>query len=341
MICGTLPATNKPPRMDDIIASNIGTRLMELRDLDLNLLLVLAELMREKSVSKAAENLGMSQPGMSNALNRLRALLGDDLLLRTGRGMQPTPYAERLAEPLNEAFRLIYGVVNLEMDFDPATSNRNFTIAMTDIGEIDFLANLMRALERIAPDVSISTVRKGEANLKDELETGAVDLAIGWLPDLSAGMFQRRLTSSQFVCAFRKGHALDKGGVTLEEFGRANHLVVLAAHTGHMLIERDLERLGVRRNVKLRIPHFAAVGHILSETDLIATLPGRLVNRSIVPFNLTWSPPPIKLEPIPLNVFWSAKYHRDPANQWLRAMMFDTFSEDAPHVSPMQTVPVP
>jgi DNA-binding transcriptional LysR family regulator len=314
---------------------------MELRDLDLNLLLVFAELVRERSVSKAAHNLGMSQPGMSNALSRLRALLGDDLLLRTGRGMQPTPYAERLAGPLNEALRLIHGVVNLEMDFDPSTSNRSFTIAMTDIGEIDFLSNLMRALERVAPDVSLSTVRKGASNLKDELETGAVDVAVGWLPDLNAGMFQRRLTASQYVCAFRKGHALDKGHVTLDEFRRANHLVVISANTGHVMVEHDLERMGIRRNVKLQIPHFAAVGHILSETDLIATLPGRLVNRSIVPFDLAWAPLPVKLEPIPLNVFWSAKYHRDPANQWLRGLMFDTFSESAPRLPPGLTVPSP
>ena len=150
---------------------------MELQDLDLNLLLVFAELVREKSVSKAAQNLGMSQPGMSNALSRLRTLLGDDLLLRTGRGMEPTPYAERLAGPLNEALRLIHGVVNMEMDFDPATSDRSFTIAMTDIGEIDFLPNLMRGLARTAPQVSLSTVRKAASNLKDDLETGTVDLA--------------------------------------------------------------------------------------------------------------------------------------------------------------------
>lgn len=314
---------------------------MELRDLDLNLLLVLAELLRERSVSKAAENLNMSQPGMSNALNRLRALLHDDLLLRTGRGMLPTPYAERLAGPIDEALRLMHGAVNLELDFDPANSDRSFTIAMTDIGEIDFLANMMRELGRIAPGISISTVRKRESNLKDELEAGAVDLAIGWLPDLNAGMFQRRLTSSQYVCAFRKGHALDKGSITLEEFSRAAHLMVLAQHTGHMMIEHDLERLGIRRDIKLRIPHFAAVGHILRETDLIATLPGRLVNRSIWPFDLAWAPLPVRLEPIPLNVFWSAKYHRDPANQWLRTMIFDTFSEDAPDVSLRESVPIP
>ncbi|GAB2875064.1 LysR family transcriptional regulator [Paraburkholderia jirisanensis] len=314
---------------------------MELRDLDLNLLLVFAELIREKSVSRAAENLGMSQPGMSNALSRLRTLLGDELLLRTGRGMQPTPYAERLAGPLNDALRLIHGVVNLEMEFDPASSNRNFTIAMTDIGEIDFLPNLTRAFERVAPDVTLSTVRKGAAGLKSELESGEVDLAIGWLPDLNAGIFQRRLTSSQHVCAFRKGHPLDKGHVTLAEFTAADHLAVVSVNTGHTMVEHDLERMGIRRNVKLRIPHFAAVGHILGETDLIATLPGRLVNRSIVPFNLAWAPLPVKLEPIPLNVFWSAKYHRDPANQWLRAMLFDSFSEGAPHVPPAMTVPTP
>jgi DNA-binding transcriptional LysR family regulator len=314
---------------------------MELQDLDLNLLLVFAELVREKSVSKAAQNLGMSQPGMSNALSRLRTLLGDDLLLRTGRGMEPTPYAERLAGPLNEALRLIHGVVNMEMDFDPATSDRSFTIAMTDIGEIDFLANLMRGLERTAPQVSISTVRKVASNLKDDLETGTVDLAVGWLPDLNAGIFQRRLTSSQYVCVFHKDHALDKGVVTLEEFSAADHLVVVAASTGHMMVDHDLQRMGVRRNIKLRIPHFAAVGHILSETELIATLPGRLVNRSLVPFNLTWAPVPMRLEPIPLNVFWSAKYHRDPANQWLRSMMFDTFREVDPKAPPGTTVPTP
>jgi DNA-binding transcriptional LysR family regulator len=314
---------------------------MELRDLDLNLLLVCAELVREKSVSRAAENLGMSQPGMSNALNRLRTLLGDDLLLRTGRGMQPTPYAERLAGTLDEALRLIHGAVNLEMEFDPSSSNRSFTIAMTDIGEIDFLSNLMRALERIAPNVSLSTVRKGAASLKSELESGEVDFAVGWLPDLNAGIFQRRLTSSQYVCAFRKGHALDKGNLTLAEFTAADHLAVVSTNTGHTMVEHDLERLGIRRNVKLRIPHFAAVGHILGETDLIAILPGRLVNRSIVPFNLAWAPLPMKLEPIPLNAFWSAKYHRDPANVWLRGMLFDTFRESAPDLPPGLTVPTP
>lgn len=334
-------ASNKLRRMYDIIDDNIRIKTMELRDLDLNLLLVFAELVREKSVSKAALNLGMSQPGMSNALNRLRTLLGDELLLRTGRGMQPTPYAERLAGPLNEALSLIDSVVNMEMAFDPASSNRSFTIAMTDIGEIDFLPNLMSGLERIAPQVSLSTVRKSASNLKDDLEAGAVDVAVGWLPDLNAGIFQRRLVLSQYVCAFRKGHALDKGTVTLEDYSAADHLVVVAASTGHMMIDRDLEQMNVRRNVKLRIPHFAGVGHILSETDLIATLPGRLVNRCIVPFNLAWAPVPVRLKPIPLNVFWSAKYHRDPANQWLREMMFKTFRESRSEALAGLAVPTP
>ncbi|VCU70927.1 HTH-type transcriptional regulator SyrM 1 [Pigmentiphaga humi] len=312
---------------------------MDLRDVDLNLLLVFAELMQEGSVSKAADSLGMSQPGMSNALNRLRALLGDELLTRTGRGMQPTPYAERLSGPVSEALRLLHDAINFEMTFEPESSTRNFTIAMTDIGEIDFLSNLMRMLGTVAPRVSISTVRKDAANLKDELEAGAVDLAVGWLPDLNAGIFQRRLASSQYVCTFRKGHPLDKGPISLDEFSRADHVVVIAANTGHMMAEQELERLGIRRNVRLRIPHFSAVGHILGETDLVATLPGRLVNRSMLPFELAWSPLPIGLDPIPLNVFWSAKYHRDPANQWLRKMMFDSFDARVPRLPPALAVP--
>jgi DNA-binding transcriptional LysR family regulator len=300
---------------------------MELRDIDLNLLLVFSELLKEHGVSKVARNLGMSQPGVSNALNRLRGLLGDDLFLRTGRGMEPTPYAERLARPLDEALMMIHGTLNMEMSFEPSASTRNFTIAMTDIGEIDFLPNLMGAIERSAAGVTLSTVRKTAANLKDDLEMGLVDLAVGLLPDLKAGVYQRRLTASQYVCVFRRGHALDKGSITVDEFCAASHLVVISTGTGHGAVDSALERAGIARNVRLKIPHFAAIGHILRDTNLIATVPQRLVNRCIQPFNLAWAPAPVELDPIPINLFWAARYHRDPANQWLRGLMFDTFHD--------------
>lgn len=301
---------------------------MELKDLDLNLLRVLAVLLRERNVSRAADELGMTQPGMSNALSRLRTVLGDPILLRTGRGMMPTPYAENIVDGLNETMQQLQDLLNMKVAFDPLTSTRDFTLALTDIGEVDYLPDLMNAIKDSAPNIRISTLRKGAASLKDDLETGAADLALGWLPDLNAGMFQRRLSGSQYVCAFRRGHSLDKGEVSLADYSAASHLVVVAAGTGHMLIQRELERMSFPRDVKLRIPHFAAVGPILSGTDLIATLPSRLVRRYAAPFGLSWAPLPFVVDPIPLNVFWSAKYHRDPGNQWLRRTLIDLFGRE-------------
>ena len=166
---------------------------MNLRDIDLNLLVVFNQLLVERRVSKVAEKLGLTQPAVSNALARLRKLLGDELFLRTPRGMQPTPFADELAEPVAYALGMIHGALNQRSSFEPATSQRSFTIGMTDIGEIYFLPKLMDELARLAPGVSVSTVRNAAVNLKDEMEAGHVDLALGLLPQLKGGFFQRRL----------------------------------------------------------------------------------------------------------------------------------------------------
>jgi DNA-binding transcriptional LysR family regulator len=136
------------------------------------------------------------------------------------------------------------------------------------------------------------------------------------------------LTVSEYVCLFRCGHALDKRRITLDEFVAADHLVVVSAGTGHCVADEEFERRGIARNIKLRIPHFAAVGYLLHDTDLITTVPRRLVNRCAGPFDLTFVPVPFELPLIPINLFWSARYHRDPANQWLRTMMAEAFSRE-------------
>ena len=161
---------------------------MELKDIDLNLLLVFHQLLMERRVSRVAEKLGLSQPAISNALNRLRRLLGDELFLRTSKGMEPTPYAIQLAEPIAYALSTIHNSLNQRASFDPATSERRFTAGMTDIGEIYFLPKLMHALARVAPHVSVSTVRNTAVNLRDEMEAGHVDIAMGLLPQLKAGL---------------------------------------------------------------------------------------------------------------------------------------------------------
>jgi DNA-binding transcriptional LysR family regulator len=300
---------------------------MELKDLDLNLLLVFNQLLAKRRVALVAETLGMTQPGVSNALKRLRVLLGDELFLRTSRGMEPTPYAARLAEPIGYALSTIYQSLNEVSTFDPLTSTRKFKLGMTDIGEIYFLPKLMETLAQHAPGVTVSTIRNTAVNLQDEMESGHIDLAIGLLPQLKSGYFQRCLFKQRYVCMFRNGHALDKPDLTVAQFEQADHVVVVSGGTGHGIVDQSIERLGVKRNVRLTVPHFVAVGHILSTSNLVATVPERFAMKCVAPFGLKYVDHPMALPEVGINVLWHAKFNREPANQWMRSLIFDTFAD--------------
>lgn len=303
---------------------------MELQDIDLNLLVVFNQLLVEKRVSKVAENLGVSQPAVSNSLAKLRKLFGDELFLRTARGMEPTPFADQLAESVSYALAMIHSGVNQRTTFEPSTARRAFTIGMTDIGEIYFLPALIERLRREAPGVTLSTVRNAAINLRDELESGNVDLALGLLPQLKAGFFQRRLFTQSYVCLMRRGHRLDKSKISLADFSAAEHLVVISAGTGHGKVDELLQRSGIDRNVRLTVPHYVGVGHILRGSDLVATVPERLADRLLDPFELVSVPHPAKLPDVAINVFWHAKYHRSPASRWLRGVVFELFCDAEP-----------
>lgn len=302
---------------------------MELNELDLNLLVVFHQLTLERRVSQVAENLGVTQPAISNALAKLRRRFGDELFLRTPRGMEPTPFAAQLAEPVGEALALLHGGLNRRSHFDAPTAQLALTIGMTDIGEIYFLPALLERLRREAPGVTLSTVRNTAVNLRDELESGQVDLAIGWLPQLKAGFFQRRLFTQRHVCLVRQGHRLARRRLTLADYAEAEHLVVESAGTGHGQVDEWLRRRGVRRRVRLTVPHFVGVGHILQGSELVATVPERLADRLVEPFGLVKLAYPGTLPEVPIHVFWHARLHRAPASQWLRQMVFELFGDAA------------
>jgi DNA-binding transcriptional LysR family regulator len=301
---------------------------MELRDIDLNLLLVFDRMLAEKRVSAVAESLGLSQPAISNALARLRRAFGDELFLRTARGMEPTPFALQLAEPVAYAMGTLHEALNQQTVFDPATSTRSFTLAMTDIGEIYFAPVLMEVLSRAAPGVTISTVRNTAVNLRDAMEAGQVDIAIGLLPQLKASIFQRRLFRQRYVCLFGATHALAaKPKLTLKDFCAAEHLLIKAAGTGHGQVDELMATQGIARRIRLTVPHFVAIGHILRSTPMIATVPERLAQSIAEPFGLVWRTHPVALPQIAINAFWHARFHRDPGNQWLRGVLFDRFAD--------------
>ena len=301
---------------------------MELSDIDLNQLVLFQQLMVERSVSKVAEKLGLTQPAVSNTLAKLRRQFGDDLFVRTPTGMMPTPFAEQLAEPIGYALGMIHSGLNQHSRFDPASVKRSVTIGMTDIGEIVFLPALVERLRQEAPGVSLSTVRTTATNLRDDMEAGKVDLAIGPLPQLKAGFFQRRLFQQRYVCLFRKGHALDRKRLSLADFKSAEHLIIVSAGTGHGKVDELIRRAGVDRSARLTIPHYVSVGHLLRRSDMLATVTERLAESLVEPFDLTYRPHPVDLPEIAINVFWHAKVHRSPAHQWLRGVVFDLFGED-------------
>jgi DNA-binding transcriptional LysR family regulator len=300
---------------------------LPLHKLDLNLLLVFRQLLTERNVSRAAETLELSQPAVSNALARLRRQLGDELFVRTPQGMAPTPYAELIAEGLLHALGMVHDTLNQSSAFVPATSNRRFTIGMTDIGEIWFLPRLMALLAEHAPGVTLSTVRNTAVNLREDMEAGKVDLAIGLLPQLKSGFFQRKLLSTRYVCLMRKGHPLDKPRMSLKAFASAEHLMVVSPGTGHGQIDELMQRAGIQRKVRLTVPHFTPVGHLLQATDMLATVTEQLARKCAEPFGLVSVKHPVTLPEVSINLFWHAKAHKDAANQWLRGLIFDTFHQ--------------
>jgi DNA-binding transcriptional LysR family regulator len=298
---------------------------MELEEIDLNLLVVFRHLLEERSVSKVADRLDLSQPAVSNALRRLRKLLGDELFLRTPGGMVPTPFAEQLAESISYGLGMIHGALNLRASFDPKTDRRSFAVGMTDIGEIYLLPPLMELLRKKAPGVTLSTCQSSTGNLREDMETGKLDLALGFFEGLTAGFFHRRLFEERYVCMFRKDHPLAKKKLTLRDFSAADHLLVASPGTGHGQIDDILKRSGVERRIVLTVPHFVAVGHILQATDLLATVPSSLAERMLDPFKLVAVPHPATLPAVAINASWHAKVHRDPANQWLRGLIAEHF----------------
>ena len=300
---------------------------MNLRDIDLNLLVVFNQLLMDRRVSTTADKLGLSQPAVSNALKRLRTLLKDELFVRTARGMEPTPYALNLVEPMGYALGTLQNALNQRDSFDPATSERTFTLGLTDIGEIYFMPTLMDTLSRVAPRIKISTLRHNSGHLSEDMASGNVDIAVGLLPSLTTGFFQRRLFKQRYVCLFRQGHPRAHNPITLAQFKSLSHVGVTSANTGHGEVVDWMERKGIQRHIQLHVPHFVAVGHILQSSDLIATVPERFAQKCAAPFQLETSPLPFKLPDIAINLFWHAKYNREPANMWLRQLMVDLFTE--------------
>lgn len=303
--------------------------MTNLRNFDLNLLLVLDGVLREGTLSNAAKTLNVSQPTISSSLAKLREIFQDELFVRSGNGMQPTPRALALKEPVQRVLAAVKGEILDTGKFDPATEIRPYTIATPDIGETLFLPRLVARLAQAAPRVDLRSTVVRPRHLEDALEVGEVDLAVGYFPDLARPTtMQQTLFSHGFVCLARTGHPLIKNGLTLEGFLEAHHVVVGSEGSSQELFEDALAKRGLERRCALRIPHFMSVPFVVASTDLIVTVP-----RAVAAFfsglvNLQVLDPPIDVPEFAVKQYWHRRFHYDARVKWLRNMMSEFYQNN-------------
>ncbi len=307
---------------------------MDIRSVDLNLLVIFDALFRLRSVNKAAEAVGLSQPATSGALARLRALFDDPLFVRAGAQMEPTPRAQALGPVVHRVVQTIRAEVLQEPSFEPATAERSFTLLTPDIGEVAFLPGVLRRLRVEAPQVRLHTVSRPREQAAQALESGEADLAVGFFPDLQkTGYFQQLLFKTSYVCIACARNQAAPARMTARQYLAARHVVVRPDGREHLL-DRFLEDKGWHRHVTLELSHFMSLLALLPGTDLVATVPqdiATVVGRHVPlrQIELPFRPPQILVQQ-----YWHRRMQNDPANRWLRGVFHEVNRRDADATMP-------
>jgi DNA-binding transcriptional LysR family regulator len=299
---------------------------MNVQDIDLNLLRVFDAVLHEKGVTPAAARLGLTQPAVSNALARLRKVFGDALFVRTPRGVDATPFARELAEPVRQALALLESALAHGPGFDPATSTRAFRFYMSDLGQIEFLPPLVERVQGSAPRVRLEAVALDVEDISGALAAGALDLAVGFLPALGPPVRRQALFRDPYVCLMRADHPAIGKTLTRKKFLEASHALV-SYRGGHRVIEEALERAGLARRIALRVPHFTVVPMVLERSDLILILPLRVARVYEKRGNFKSLPPPVPIPPADVAVHWHERFEADPGNRWLRDLVVELYSD--------------
>jgi len=292
---------------------------LNLRSLDLNLLVLLDHLIEHRNVTRAAAAANMSQPAMSRALGRLRAMLRDPILARGADGLVPTPRALALQPALRRMLAEIRGLVSPQA-FDPAAWSGQVTFAATDHQTITLLPGLVARLSREAPRLDVRVVPFLAAML-DELREGRVHLSFGITEQaLPPGLLFEPLYRDAFVTLLRRGHPAAREW-TLERFAGLDHVLVTVLGDGRGALDDDLDRLGLKRRIALRLPHFYAAMAVVARSDLVVTLPRSMATRFAPGFDLLALDPPVERPPFTITLIWPEALDAEPGIAWLRRVV--------------------
>jgi len=302
------------------------------RTLDLNLLRVFDEVMAEGSLTRAARNLSLTQPAVSNALRRLRETLGDELVQRSGQGMAPTPRARAIWPAVREALAQLQSSL-IPNEFVPAEANTSFVLAMSDASAAELIPVLTETLEKQAPRVTLRVVPLTTRDPRSMLDEEACDLAVGYFPSMLADLtartqsgepqpfFHQRLFTGEYVCVMRKDHPLAQGPLSIDAFCAARHMLVSFSGRPFGFVDEALATLGRERFVVMTVNQFFTAARVVANANLLTVLPLHFVKVTGYADQLVFRPLPFEVSPVLVDAVWHRRSQQRSSHVWLREVV--------------------
>jgi len=296
---------------------------MQLSKIDLNLFIVFDVIYRERNLTKAAETLHITQPAVSNSLSRLRTAFDDRLFIRQSGNMVPTPLAENIIDRVRAALASLESSVTEHDDFEPLTSNKKFLFAMNDTSESSLLPLLMEYLQVNAPNMSIESYAIPRHELAREFAAGQLDFALDVPLVNDPQLTNEALATDRYVCVARKNHPKIGRHLDLDQYLALPHIHISSRRRGQGYIDLHLNRMGLQRNILLRVQHSRAAPPIAARTDMLLTIPETLAKEhDLQVFDL-----PFELPNLDWHLYWPSSYSEDKAHIWMRQVIFDIFKQ--------------
>ncbi len=293
-------------------------------DLDSRLLNIFYHIYKSKSISMAADAIGVSQPTISNGLVKIRQHFDDPLFLRVGNEMIPTELAKQIFPLVSEVINKVESINNFSLHFEPSKSDMVLTLAMTDVSHLVLLPKISNFLAQSAPQIRIN-VRPISLETSYQMANGEIDMAIGFLPQLEDGFYQQKLFSQRYVVISRKDHPrINAQNFTIEDYMRELHIDIDTG-VGHYQIENALQNSGVKRDILIRLPSYLGVGLMVQETDAIATVPYYLSKVLLSRDNLQILNAPVDFPTYSIKQHWHMCCHHKTSHQWFRKSCYEIF----------------
>ena len=301
-----------------------------LRNIDLNLLVVLDALLTEKHVTRTGARLHLSQPAISHSLSKLRVLLDDPILIRQGSEVVLSALAQNLQAPLKEILSQIEILLGKSIDFVPANSHRTFRLAMSDYGAAIVLPKLLRQLRAEAPNTTLVVTQDSRHGMFEQIAQGKIDLALGVFPNLSADISSEVLFEETFSCLLDRSTLPASGLLDLDNYLLRPHISVSVDGCSNGEIDRLLRDEGLQRRIAVSVPHWRTAPSMISNTDLILTVATRTLHNALLDEELVSISPPLPIPPFPFVQIWHNRFGEDPAHMWLREQVRHVVAHVAP-----------